>query len=134
MGLRVNIQTLFIETFKVEQFDIVTYNSEGIPSVTGSKEEPVVECNEVSNIVEATIGQGSGYIFKSWTFEVICSFKNEIDYSDFVLGLGNLTFTYNDAILVEISMDGSIAVKHPPRNLSHNGSEIKFIFNVNLKK
>jgi hypothetical protein len=132
MGLRIDIQQKLIDLFKVDTYEIVDYDTDGNPSLTGNKETPKVECNEISCIV--TSQPGKGYVFRGWLFEVFLDFKHEIDYSDMLLGLDNLSYSYNDEVLVEVTMDDNISVKHPPRNLSHNGTQMNIKFNINLKK
>jgi hypothetical protein len=131
MGLRIDIQQRLIDLFKVDTYEIVDY-VDGSPTLTGATETPKVECNEISCIVASE--PGKGYVFRGWIFEVFLDFKHEIDYSDMILGLGNLSYSYNDEILVQMIMDDNISVKHPPRNLSHTGTQMNIKFNINLKK
>jgi hypothetical protein len=134
MGLRVNIQKALIELFKAGVFPSVTYDSTGVPS-TGNNLTPTVICNETSAQITAKAGaEGIGYSFSGWSFEVICEFLEEVDYSDFVLtSLKDLNFNSSGS-LVTATAGNNVIVKHPPRQGAHGGSVLTFTFNIKTRR
>lgn len=134
MGLRVEIQKRLITLFKNGIFPSVSYDSGGTPS-TGSNLVPTITCNEVASSIETKAGSGGiGYAFSGWTFEVICEFTKEVDYSDFVIDeLKDIVFNYNNN-LITANVGSSIVVKHPPRQGSHSGTILQFNFNIKTRR
>ena len=133
MGLRTEIQADLIAHFKVDTFEIVGY-TDGIPAVTGSNETPSVICNETSAIISVDT-QENKYTLDKWVFDVILTFVHEVDYSDFIFGLSNMTKAYeNESRLAMIALSGNILVAHPVQQGGHNGTELRFSVNVDIKK
>jgi len=133
MGLRTTIQARLIALFKVDSFEIVKY-TDSIPSVGHGTETPIVVCNEVSAGVSAGTGGHTTYDLTGWTFDLRCSFKNEVDYSDFIESLENLSFAADDEHLVQVIIGSNVIVNHPPQKGAHNGTELNFNINVDIKK
>lgn len=134
MGLRVEIQKKIIALFKAGAFPSVSYDIAGVPSV-GANLVPSVLCNEVSSAIEAQVGAlGKTYNFSGWSFEVICEFSKEVDYSDFVINeLKDLQVNYS-GIIIQINVGSSIVVKHPPRQGANNGTVLQFNFNIKTRR
>ncbi len=133
MGLRTSIQARLIGLFKVNQYEIVTY-TDGIPSVGHGMETPKVICNETSAGILAGVGSSTTYSLDGWAFDLICDFKNEIDYSDFIDSLENLSFAVDNEHLATITIGNTVIVEHPPQQGLHNGTQLRFGINVDIKK
>ncbi len=134
MGVRTDIQARLIALFKVKQYEVVSYDGDGVPSVTGEKITPTVLCNEISAIMGSNAGQVVTQTLTGWVFDLILNFDREVDYSDFILSLDNLSYPYNDTIAVQITIGNSILVSHPVMQGGHTGTELRFNINVNIKK
>ena len=134
MGLRVEIQKQLLTLFKAGPFPGVTYDVSGVPTA-GASVTPSVICNEVSSaIIAKATGTGIGYDFSGWSFQVICEFVQEIDYSDFILTkLQDLCFT-SGQIMVTAHVGSSIVVKHPPRQGALTGTILEFNFNIKTRR
>ncbi len=133
MGVRTDIQARLIALFKVQEYEIVSYNAAGVPSTDETKEMPGVQCNEISATMDAPAGSAGTLVLTGWVFDVILDFKNEIDYSDFILSLGNMSYAYDDDILVQITFGSTILISHPPTQGGHNGTQLRFNINVDIK-
>ncbi len=103
MGLRTTIQARLIALFKVDSFEIVEYTN-GIPSVGHGTETPIVVCNEVSAGIVAGTGGHTTYDLTGWTYDLRCEFKTEVDHSDLIESLENITFAADDGHLVQITI------------------------------
>ena len=133
MGLRTSIQARLIALFKVDQYEIVTY-ANGIPSVGHGTETPKVVCNETSAGIVAGTGHSTTYTLDGWAFDLICDFKNEVDYSDFIDNLENLSYAVDNDHLAEIVIGSTVIVEHPPQQGTHNGTQLRFGINVDIKR
>lgn len=133
MGLRTTIQARLIALFKVDSFEIVKY-SDGIPSVGHGTETPTVVCNAVSAGITAGTGGHTTYDLTGWIFDLRCDFKNEVDYSDFIESLENMSFAVDDNHLAQITIGSNVIVNHPPQQGAHNGTQLNFNINVDIKK
>jgi hypothetical protein len=135
MALRVDIQNKLISLFKVDSYEIVKYNAvTGLASVGHGTETPGVECNETTATIVTQEGQSTKNRLLNWTFVILCSFKNEVDFSDFILGLENMSYSYSNEIKVIITIGNNVNVQHPPRQGAHNGSELSFNITVNTRR
>ena len=134
MGLRTTIQARLIALFKVDNFEVVTYDVDGIPSVGAETETPTVVCNEVSAGIEAGIGGHTTYNLTGWAFDLLCDFKAEVDYSDFIESLENMSFSIDANHLATITAGSTVIVNHPPRQGAHGGTQLRFSINVDIKK
>lgn len=134
MGLRIDIQSRLIALFKVNSYEIVEYDNDGLPSVGHGNETPGVECNETSASFAPAVGQSTKQNLLSWSFEIDCNFKNEVDFSDFLLSLDNLSYAYSDTLLVTITIGNNITVQHPVRAGGHTGTDLRFNITVNTKR
>ena len=83
---------------------------------------------------DANVGQVGTQKLRGWTFDLICNFNCEVDYSDFLLSLDNMSYAYNDNLLVVINIGNSILVQHPVRESSATGSQLRFNIIVTIKK
>ena len=72
-------------------------------------------------------------VLTGWDFDVIISFENEVDYSDFVLALTNFSYAYDDNTLVMVTIGNSILVSHPVTKGAHHGTQLRFSINVDFK-
>lgn len=134
MGLRVDIQSKLIGLFKVNTYEIVDYNTDGIPTVGHGNETPGVECNETTASIATQPGQSTKNRLLNWTFDIICSFENEVDFSNFISDLEDISYTYNDEILVKVSIGNNVNVQHPPREGAHSGTQLRFNILVNTRR
>ena len=134
MGVRTDIQAKLIALFKVKEYEVVEYDSDGIPSVTGEKITPRVLCNDVSAIMQAEAGHVVTQTLSGWVFDLILTFEQEVDYSDYILSLNNLSYAYSNDLSVIMAIGNSILVTHPVMQGAHNGTELRFNINVKLKK
>ena len=134
MGVRTDIQAKLIALFKVNEYEVVSYDELGIPSVGETKETPIVVCNEISANLSSNVGQTNTLLLTGWSFELRLNFQQEVDYSDFVLGLSNISYAYNSDTLVAVNLGSSILVNHPVREGGHTGTELVFNLNVDIKK
>lgn len=135
MGLRVIIQKKLIELFKEGIFYAVKYDAAGIPFLDTNKVIPEVICNETSaSIVAKPDSSGMGYTYTNWSFTVICTFKTEVDVSDFIMGeLKDITMTPNNYLVTAIA-GNSMIIKHPVRQGSETGTELQITFNIKIKR
>lgn len=133
MGLRTTIQARLIALFKVDSFEVVTY-ADDIPSVGHGTETPTVTCNEVSAGIEAGIGGSTTYDLKNWAFDLLCDFKKEVDFSDFIESLENMSFSADDNHLVVVTVGSNVIANHPPRQGAHGGTQLRFSINIDIKK
>ena len=133
MGLRVSIQAKLIALFKVNTFEVVQYDGNGVPSVGHGFETPKVVCNEVAASIEANTGQDTNYSLKDWSFDMILSFGKEVDFSNFIGSLADMTFSENN-VVANVKIGHSVVIQHPVRQGAHSGSEIRFNINVNTRR
>ena len=134
MGVRTDIQSKLIALFKVNQYEVVSYDSNGIPSVGAERETPRIVCNEVSAIMGTEAGSSVTQTLSGWVFDMILTFGQEVDYSDHIMSLDNLSYAYSDEIAVIMAIGNSILVTHPVMQGGHTGTELRFNINVKIKK
>jgi hypothetical protein len=134
VGVKVDIQAKLIALFKVNEYEVVSYNGDtGIPSVTGEKETPKVQCNETNAIME-TDPASKTQVLSGWVFDVILDFEEEVDYSDYIMSLDNLSYAYSNTISVQVTIASNILVTHPVTQGGHHGTQLRFNINVSIKK
>ncbi len=131
MGVRVTIQAKLIALFKVNEYEVVTY-TDGVPSVTGDKLTPTsIVCNETAASFEAS--PSGGQVLTGWAFDVMCDFTKEVDYSDFLISMDNMSFVSNNLLII-ITVGNGVLVAHPPQQGSHSGTQLRFNVNAVIKK
>lgn len=131
MGVRVTIQAKIIALFKVKEYEVVKY-TDGVPSVTGETLTPSVVCNETAAAFQAS--PSGGQVLTGWNFDVMCDFTKEVDYSDFLISMDNMSFNIGNDILVIITVGNGVLVAHPTQQGDHTGSQLRFNINAVLKK
>ncbi len=134
MGVRTEIQAKLIALFKVDTFELVQYDTNGIPSVGHGTETPEVLCNEISANLVAGTGQSTTYTLDKWNFDLICNFQHEVDYSNFIFGLENMSFVNVDETKqVQITVGNNILITHPVTQGGHTGTQLRFNVNAKIK-
>jgi len=103
------------------------YDTDGIPSESGTLLPVMVACNETGGSFGSLSGNTTSYDIDSWTFEAILRFEKEVDVTDFLLSF-NLTFTYNNDYAVIIGLDSSFIAEHPVTQGSHGGTKYMITF------
>ena len=66
--------------------------------------------------------------------DLLCDFKAEVDYSDFIESLENMSFSIDANHLATITAGSTVIVNHPPRQGAHGGTQLRFSINVDIKK
>jgi len=130
MGVRTTIQAKLIALFKVNEYEVVTY-TDGVPSVGEERLTPNVICNETAAAFEPS--PSGGQVLTGWVFDVMCDFTKEVDYSDFLISLDNMSFVVGE-LAVLITIGNGVLVAHPPQQGSHSGTQLRFNINAVIKK
>lgn len=99
-------------------------------------EVPKVVVNEISSVPSKSTAHGSrsgDMGLSNWRFEAHLKFTNEVDTYEFLTTqLKPISFVH-DNIRIRIGSIGS-PVGHPPRQGSHNGTEMLITFSVNTRR
>jgi len=134
MGFRVDVQAKLIALFKVNTFETVKYDANGIPSVGHGTEIPTIVCNEISSGITPGSGSSTTYNLTGWIFDLICSFTTEVDFSNFIESLENMTYNIDNRHRAEITLGSNVGIQHPTREGAQNGTDLRFNISVNIKK
>ncbi len=136
--MRVQIQNKITELCKNGTFAEVTYGKSDKLATKSDTIflEPVVAVNEVSGTstnVASGNARGSDRTMVNWQFEAHLKFTREVDtYYFLTKELKRVSLTYDNTRAV-IKAVGQ-PVEHPPRQSSHNGTQLVLTFSVTTRR
>lgn len=139
ISMRLNIQKKLIETVTSYNFPIIQYGKDRLPYLyeVGSVqqyENPTVLTNSVgfSPVQKSARGSATAnYALDNWSFDMIISFKHEVDVTEFFMTLPILTEHSNDGRLIIIKP--SAVLEEHSMMQGGTGTKVKATFIAQFK-
>ena len=135
--MRIEVQNRILLACQTGTFEEIEYGKTSkVASKRGTFQEPKIAVNEIASTPSQSIRHGArdGQMgLSNWRFEARLKFTSEVDtYAFMTTQLNPISFTH-DNTRIKIKSVG-VPVVHPPRQGSHNGTEMVITFSVNTRR